>query len=221
MWQWLLLALGVGAAVAWRQGQQQPAGEESGRIGQAQRIISPYLGVFGVEPDRPASELDWDREVQFFSRSEFERPVTPGGSPIDTTPYLAASVVLAADELRRHYGKPLMVSPAPGVTARTYGSSSSQHWIGSLSSGRVSHAIDLMVPDGDLYAVGRAAEKVDALHNGGFGPYPDWEPHPGVHIDTRGERARWMAVDKPGGGQEYLALDWGRVQRHLRERRFA
>lgn len=213
------LAVGV-AGLVWLFKRTAPTGEEAGRLRQAERFASPFLGVF-VEPDRPASDLDWDSEVEFFSPAEFVRAVQPGGTPIDTTPYVAAETVLAADELRRRHGRRLIVSPAPGAVARVYGSTGSEHWIGYLGSGRLSHALDLMVPDGDLMAVGSAAEAVDALHNGGFGPYPDWSPYPGVHIDTRGERARWMAIDAADGGQEYLALDWGRVQTRLRSRRFA
>lgn len=114
------------------------------------------------------------------------------------------------DDFRENWGKPVMISPAPGAIGRTDGTSFHNY---------VAHekvmAIDLM-PLGmktrtDFVRAFEAAKKAGAL---GFGIYPDWKPQPGVHIDIGIRKGRginnpatWAGIrQKSTGKQIYVAM---------------
>jgi hypothetical protein len=131
------------------------------------------------------------------------------------------------DEFRGALGYPVRVSPAEGAIGRRQGpAGTSQHNVDRWGEVR---AIDVMPtptgPDGAPRAMTKAeAEHAKAVAERvgftGIGVYPGWQPFPGLHLDTRrdrapGDPATWAGIPEPGGGQTYVAMDrglteWGR-----------
>lgn len=177
-------------------GPEPPADDELERI----PLMSAQTPV-------SAAELDWS-QIRYFTRDEFRGATFAGGPVIDLTPLLAASVVLAADELRARLGVPLVPSHVDGALVRIY-NDQSRHFAGE---GRLSDALDLFTPQASLAQVFEAAADIPAI--GGVGLYPHTRPHPLVHIDTRprgfgGRQATWARDDAGAYVAAAYALDRG------------
>lgn len=96
------------------------------------------------------------------------------------------------------------VSPHPEALGRTSGPTDSQHYAGATGAGRL-HAADVMVEGISLQAAYSIARGLGRFS--GIGVYPEWRPHPGLHLDVRPERdpiapALWARL----GGQ-YLGIE--------------
>ncbi len=157
-----------------------------------------------------ASEItpfEWER-LEFFKPKEFVGSQYKHDELHSMLPFLDIRVIWMITRLRRLCGQAMTPSPARGAIARTW-DPQSQHHIGSVRE--FSTAIDLFVLEGSLkhvYDVARDMKEV-----GGFGAYPQWVPHHGIHIDIRphNNQATWMAENE-GGKQVYMGLDWKRVK---------
>jgi len=154
------------------------------------------------------TKLQWER-IRCFKPEEFVGSQFRTGERHSMLPFLNADVIWAIARLRRLCGQPMTPSPARGAIARTW-SEHSQHYISEERP--LSTAIDLMVLEGSLETVYNYAKDMGEI--GGFGAYPQWKPHHGIHIDIRpwvnGHQATWMAV-KGKDGQVYSGLDWEEV----------
>lgn len=134
---------------------------------------------------RPASELDFDREVFHFSQHEF---------PAETLDNVSADLVFALDKLRDQFGDVIHPSPLAAGWYRKDGSSTSRHY----AVGRLSDAGDVF-PQGDVLRAWVVAQSIPEI--GGIGLYfdtngPNGEPWPMMHIDLRPQRLLW-ARHKP------------------------
>jgi hypothetical protein len=93
-----------------------------------------------------------------------------------------------------------IVSPATGAACRDYGSKTSRHY----AVGRKADALDIMLVSGDLEEHYNLARQ----WFGGVGVYPDWYPHPGLHVDGReGEQVATWAGIKQGNKQVYVSVE--------------
>ncbi len=153
------------------------------------------------------TDFQWKTKIQLFKPEEFMGSRIEGLPRSSMLPWLDERVIWAITRLRLLTGQRMTPSPAPGAIARTW-KTKSQHY----SIGRISTAVDLFILEGTLQTVYEAALKLPEI--GGFGAYPEWKPHHGVHIDIRPRKGRlhtWMAENKEGE-QIYSALNWERVE---------
>lgn len=120
-------------------------------------------------------------------------------------PFMDKKLLIGIDELSRAVGAKMEVSPAPGAVGRT--GTTSQHNLGIDFKVR---ALDLLIPEGE--SLERVYIEAKNLHMfSGIGLYPDWQPRPGVHLDTRIDRtpsapAQWSGI-KVAGVQKYFGID--------------
>ena len=116
------------------------------------------------------------------------------------------------DNFRRHWGDPVLISPAPGALGRRIFRGEkgweSQH---NVERWGVVRAADVM-PVGLSYGTARKAiDLATDLGFTGIGFYPHWSPAPGLHLDVRydrvvGDPALWGAVDI-NGKQVYVPIE--------------
>lgn len=154
--------------------------------------------------------VDWSK-IRHFKKEEFLRYYSKEYHSV--LHLFDAQLVYAVDNLREVVGEILLISPVKGAISRIKEKYKySRHY----AVNRLSDALDLMVPSGDL----RKIYDTNIPEIGGIGVYPDWKPYPGIHIDLRprktdGSRAEWMGrliVDKNGKKQqEYVKIDWSFV----------
>ncbi len=86
--------------------------------------------------------------------------------------------------------------------------------------------MDIMAPGTTLREIYYAAIGIKEI--GGIGLYPDWEPHPGVHLDTRRRKSSgavysWMGIDTFDAagdetGQVLVAINFNTISERLRAR---
>jgi len=197
----LLGALGVGVFFANRAALALP-GPDNFDIGTADDpILNDHAELITFVPNTPQTNVFSWENIKHFSKIEFDHP-TDG----DTTLLIDNSLVLALDELRAATGCPIIISQAKGSIVRY--SPGSQH---DITGGRLSRAADVFILGCTMREVFDAAKTIPAI--GGIGFYPDWNPWPGYHIDTRprktdGTLATWMGR-KTITGQTYVGIDWG------------
>lgn len=120
-------------------------------------------------------------------------------------PFMDKKLLIGIDGLCATVGEKLEVSPAPGAIGRT--GTTSQHNLGIDFKVR---AVDLLIPPGknleQIYNYARNARQFS-----GIGVYPDWQPRPGIHLDTRqgrtpGDPATWSGL-KVSGVQKYFGVN--------------
>jgi len=147
--------------------------------------------------------MNW-ADVKHFTRREFE----PWADQID--PHLVACL----DKYRasRPPGRAgrVSISTAPGALGRHGGAlSSSQHNVDRWPTVRAADVFPAgLGDDAEAFAVEYALARAAGFT--GIGIYPDWAPHPGLHLDVRrdrraGEPATWAGVRR-NGKQVYIPL---------------
>ena len=133
------------------------------------------------------SDMDWKR-IRHFSPNE------AWGDPA----MMDRETVFLLDRIRNILGFPIIIHC--GYEKRPQ-NPSSRHNSGS--------AVDFHIADIDFRdAVERLQEAIQILsvsERVGLGVYPHWNS-PGFHLDTRGYRARWGAVNR-NGRQVYVSYD--------------
>jgi len=125
-------------------------------------------------------------------------------------PLMDADLLRGLDEFRHRLGRAVQISPAWGALGRP-GAGNSMHNVARW--GQVK-AADVLIPGAqpsELEGFYRVAREVEVF--GGIGVYPDWEPWPGLHLDTR-ERdpqapATWAGLDDEDGKQFYTGVEQG------------
>jgi uncharacterized protein YcbK (DUF882 family) len=91
------------------------------------------------------------------------------------------------EELRNLVGKPIHIDSgyrSPTTNTAAGGVSHSQHLLGN--------AADISVEGLDTYQLYVLAEQIQRFRVGGIGIYPGEKF---IHVDIRGERARWCRLD--------------------------
>lgn len=109
------------------------------------------------------------------------------------------------DRFRALWGAKVKVSRADGAVGRHAGNSTSKHNVDRWGEVRATDVFpEGMRTRADAERAIRCAEQAGFT---GIGVYPDWDPAPGLHLDTRdGDRvARWGFVDTDQGGQRMVA----------------
>lgn len=118
-------------------------------------------------------------------------------------------LLVLLDSFRHQWGRPVTISPVNGAIGRRMNRAETQHNIERWGEVR---ALDIfaegLTTRGDMErAVGLA------MRTGftGIGVYPDWQPHPGLHLDVRtseapGDPALWGGLDD-GEGQYYVGYE--------------
>lgn len=137
--------------------------------------------------------------MEYFSQSEF-------GEFWDL---MDPDLLVVMDKFRELWGRPVLVSPAPGAIGRTTGSSFHNY----AKHGKVK-AIDLMPRFMHTAADRKLAFECATMAGAtGIGLYPDWHPSQGIHIDVgvrpgRGVHnpAKWAGVRR-GGKQVYVGIE--------------
>jgi len=137
--------------------------------------------------------------MQYFKPEEFQ------GWFDQLSPALKSNL----DALRGKWGRPIVVSPAPGAVGRRLGgTATSQHNVDRWGEVR---AVDVM-PYGISTASDARLFRCLAEDCGftGIGFYPDWNPRPGFHLDIRitereGYVAQWGGV-KQNEEQVYVGM---------------
>lgn len=125
-------------------------------------------------------------------------------------PLMNRDLLLKLDAFRERWGAPVQISPAEGGTGRE-DDSNSQH--NALKWGEV-RAVDIMPHGMDTPAMRQLAVTIaEEVGYTGIGVYPDWKPHPGIHVDVRepeipGHVAKWSGVIEDGR-QVYAAIERG------------
>lgn len=117
---------------------------------------------------------------EHFDSSEFRDPKT-GECQVDAT------LIRALESLRLLVGKPIHIDSgyrSPSTNDEVGGVSHSQHMLGK--------AADISVEGLDTYQLYVLADQIPDFAGGGIGIYPGSHF---VHVDVRGERARWARVD--------------------------
>lgn len=147
---------------------------------QSQAAAERFLRDFAGEevPKKPPDSF-WN-EIEFFKREEFRCPCPRcGGFPVEPDEIMVRN----ADEIRRRLGVPVSVVDGGGSgvrcpehNAEVGGVNGSQHILGKAADLHSSKSPE------EMY---RVAEEVMG-DTGGIGIY-DW----GIHIDSRGTKARW------------------------------
>ena len=116
-------------------------------------------------------------------------------------PYMAPDLLTKLDEFRARLGVPVMISPAQGALGRHAGASLSQHNVDMWGEVRAADVMPLGV------SLARAYEVARAVGFSGIGLYPDWRPHPGLHLDVRpGPLALWSGMLDDEGRQVYRGI---------------
>ena len=141
--------------------------------------------------------------LNYFSAKEFQRQAVAGGEVVDWANSMDRRLLVLLDALRSVWAKPIVISAAPGAIGRYEGTSrhSIEAWGGTVM------AVDVM-PEG--IASRAEAEKfyyqAKQLGFGGIGFYPNWNPQPGFHLDTRQcepyKPQCWGSID----GKKYISL---------------
>ncbi|GGX52355.1 hypothetical protein [Saccharospirillum salsuginis] len=123
-------------------------------------------------------------------------------------PLMDEDLLRGLDEFRRRIGRPVQISPAIGALGRP-GAGDSMHNVTKWGQVR---AADVLIPGAtvaDLPGLVAEARAVGVF--GGVGAYPDWEPWPGLHLDTRdrdpNQPATWAGLDDGDGDQYYTAIE--------------
>ena len=114
-----------------------------------------------------------------FDSSEFKDPVT-GECKMNP------SLIIALEALRSIVGRPIHIDSgyrSPGTNESVGGVSHSQHIMGN--------AADISVEGMDTWQLYVAADQLLAFRHGGVGIYPGENF---IHVDVRGERARWARM---------------------------
>ena len=124
-------------------------------------------------------------------------------------PWMDPRLLESLDEFRDRLGAPVMISPAQGALGRRLGEAGrSRH---NVDRWKRVMAADVMLPRGpDLTDPEQGRAVVELARQAGFGGiglYPDWKPHPGLHLDIRplkadGAPATWSRI-----GGRYLAME--------------
>jgi uncharacterized protein YcbK (DUF882 family) len=133
------------------------------------------------------SDGDWKR-LRHFS------PAEAWGNPA----MMERETVFLLDGVREAVGRPIVIHcgyerrPHRPASRHNDGSAVDFHILGVDFRGAVG------LVEGAIEALG-AADRV------GLGIYPHWKS-PGFHLDTRGRRARWGAVNR-GGKQTYVSYN--------------
>ena len=123
------------------------------------------------------SEMIWDKNIKYFSRSEFRCKCGKcGGFPVEPS----WELLEVLDKIREHFGAPVRVNS--GIRGETHnknvgGASKSQHLYGT--------AADIKV---DGVSPTKVAEYAETLlpNTGGIGIYSTF-----VHVDVRKTKSRW------------------------------
>ena len=185
----LLLAGLVAAGAGWYAYQRITAGNRwaGGRL--VDKWESEIMGQLGMDTNQGATEAP---PLRYFTPAEFG----------EWWPLMSPDLLLKLDEFRARLGVPVMISPAPGALGRHLGSSLSQHNVDMWGEVR---AADVMPLGADLQTAYRVAREV-GFH--GIGLYPDWKPHPGLHLDVRpGPLALWSGLLDNEGNQYYTGIE--------------
>lgn len=129
--------------------------------------------------------------VRWFTSDEFIRPAEAGGVPINWCNQLDTRLVLLLDVLRNQWGRPIIISPAPGTIGRHHGSG---YHVADVHG--MVQAVDVMPgfkgPDDARHFVHLA----EAIGFGGIGIYPVWRPMAGAHLDTGPFNRRWGRIGR-------------------------
>lgn len=109
-------------------------------------------------------------------------------------PFMDTELLLGMDRFRGLLGEKVIISPAEDSLGRM-SNKSSQHYPAPLVK-----AADIMPENVSLVRAYRVARQA-GFH--GIGVYPDWGPHPGLHVDMRPDRtaadpALWSARTEYG-----------------------
>ncbi|MDQ6970922.1 MAG: hypothetical protein Q9M16_10475 [Mariprofundus sp.] len=146
-------------------------------------------------------------DIVYFTESEFGA----------WWPFMSDALLTRLDAFRKAWGNTVIISPAAGSLGRYMDKGAgSQHNVTRWGEVRAADIMPLIDTPNGARSLSRSElrQAYDVALSVGFtgiGAYPDWRPHPGLHVDVRTDRtqgspATWSGI-RTANGQEYFGVE--------------